>query len=617
MNTVYGKSIDISSINDRVGDRKSVPCEEAHKVLQELKRSYTEAREMMTQQWRDYYVSYLTTPMAKRAGVSRAARHIGDVNTNWRHKLKSPKAYEIIETLVSYFLLSFFPNDRYFDLVPVEPIPDPSFQAIIELNRIFVADRLKDSMFRSKYEIFIRELCITGNACLMFPWVDNNVDWQVLSAFEYLVDPKSQNPNKANFIRAYELSQVEFDDYIDRDLFNLVKKGEVTTHNYASRDLLLDSEIFDSVTSLLGINRDDHTRAPDSITVYEFWGDFHINGALLRNVRISWTDTHILNLDDNPYGLRPFILGTYLRLSESPYGIGALQPVASQLYYKDTLTSRQADNVAVSSDTMFEVEVGALIDPDDLFVAPGKKIFVTKTGAVNPIVMPSNTQVTMQDMQLLDQTADKAIGTGPYIGVNAGRTGERVTAQEVIAQRDTGGKRLSNVFSNLETESFLPLLERFHYYVRRFYNGQDIVQLQEMYITVTPATVNFPMKVRGLGAANVADREYNIRQLLDWLSVVTQNENLAAMANWEEIYKELTWQMVPQSAKSFIKTPEMMQQAQQQQQPQLPPSMEQGAMGDAMEAAQFLGGQGGQQAIQASMLAGVNPAEQLPQTLGV
>lgn len=605
------RNIGLTGLENRIGDGKTVTNEVLYRTLDQLRRRYLQAREPLATYWRDYYTTYLTTEEAKRSNVTAASRKVGDVNVNWRHRIKSPKAYETIETLVSYFTLSFFPNDRYFDLVPAEPIASEQANVLIELNRAFVQDKLKESKFKSKYEIFLREMCIAGTAAIMFPWHQDNVSWQVLSPFEFCLDPKSQDPNEANFIRSYELDYVEVIQYVRDGLFNLATEKDIRDiPQNRHRDLIMDEFVLDTIQNMMGLSYDEETPDVHRYTIYEFWGDLHLEDVILKNVRISWCDNLVLNLDDNPYGFRPFLVGTYLRLSQSPYGIGALQPIESQLYYKDTLTSRQADNVAVSADTMFEVVVDGVLNVDDVFVAPGKKIPVTKANSLNPIVMPNQVNTSMQELALIDQTADKAIGTGPYVGVNAGRTGERVTAQEVIAQRDTGGKRLSNVFSGIETEVFLPALERFHYYSRRFYNDSHMINYLGIYIRITPQTIDFPMKVKSLGASNVADREYSIRQLLDFLSVVAQNQQMAETVNWAEVTKELAYQMVPQCADKFLQ-----QEAPPPQAEQMPMGIEQQAMGDMNDAAGFVGGNAAQQAMQAQLMAGQNPAENV-QALG-
>ena len=587
------KTIQLKDFN-YIGDVKEVECQRVLKALKQTKDSYMQARQPMVLDWQAYYASYCTTTASKQSVLSSMGQYIGKVNTSWRHNLKSPKAYEIVETLVTYFLGAFFPNERYFDLILAEPNSDPEYYELTEVNRLFVKNKLDESYFRLAYEIFIREICITGSSCLMFPWVGNNVKWQVLSALEFLLEPTAQFPNEANLIRYYRITPVEADFYRQTGVFDLVEKEDVAKargNNYA-----FDLDI-QNIQYMLGLNPDRNEK-PEEHIVYEFWGDLALDDCLLKNVRISWTDDFLLNCGPNPYGFRPFQVGTYLRLSQSPWGIGALQPVNSQLYYKDNVTSRQADNVACGADNVFLVEQDGVVDPDDVYIAPGHKIFVTRKDAVTPLALNTNLGPTLTELAGVDQTCDKAIGTGPYIGVNAGRQGERVTAEEVKAQRDVGGKRLTTVFSTMEAEAFIPTLEKFHYFCRKFYKGQDLININGVYIRVTERTVDFPYRVKALGAANVADKEYNLRQFLDWLSVVSQNPELSARVDWDIVAVQLASQMVP-----FI---DGLTQAVPQQQPQAGPPATGGeaAVAGLNDAANFVGGEAGQRALQSSLQAG-------------
>ena len=606
------RDIDIRGIT-RIGEQMStIKNSEVVKELQRLLDDYSRERFQLEWNWRSYYTNYLTTPEAKRSNLTHVSRNLGgDVDVNWRHNIKSPKAYEIVETLTSYFMGAFFPNERWFDLIPQEPM-GVEFGTLIELNRQFMNNKLEQAMFKSNCRVFIRETCIAGTSALMFPWVDNNIRFRVLSPFEFLLDPRAQMANDANMIRSYELSLPEFKQYIREDVFNLttLKESEdmMSPTVSPSHDFRIDKDTFNSVSRLMGLSDIPRTNQRGRfVRIYEFWGDIILEDVVLRDVRASWTDQGILlALDANPYVGKPFIIGTYSRLSQSPYGIGALQPVSSQIFYKDQLTSRNADNVAVASDTMLEVVQDGILDPDDVFIAPGKKFFVTERDSVRPINMQYAGGVTVQEMGLLDQTMDKAIGTGPFIGVGNQRQAERVTAAEVQAQRDVGGSRLSDVFSELESTFLLPFLQRFHIYCRQFYQGGDFVRLGVVHVPIDPRIIDFPFTVKALGAANVADKEYNLRQLLDWLAIVGQNQMLATLVNWGEVLKELTYMMNPMIAERLVMS------AQQMQGPSTP-------AGELQESAGFLGGGAAQGALQAAQQAGTMPqlTEQLATGLGL
>ena len=252
------RDIDIRGIT-RIGEQMStIKNSEVVKELQRLLDDYSRERFQLEWNWRSYYTNYLTTPEAKRSNLTHVSRNLGgDVDVNWRHNIKSPKAYEIVETLTSYFMGAFFPNERWFDLIPQEPM-GVEFGTLIELNRQFMNNKLEQAMFKSNCRVFIRETCIAGTSALMFPWVDNNIRFRVLSPFEFLLDPRAQMANDANMIRSYELSLPEFKQYIREDVFNLttLKESEdmMSPTVSPSHDFRIDKDTFNSVSRLMGLS---------------------------------------------------------------------------------------------------------------------------------------------------------------------------------------------------------------------------------------------------------------------------------------------------------------------------------------------------------------------------
>jgi hypothetical protein len=603
------KTVDISNI-ERVGDLNSLPSQTVVDELQTLFRRFQSARQPLEEYWRHYYESYMTTPEAVRSMLSTTAkRHIGDVNTTWHHRLKNPKAYQVVETVVSYMMGAFFPNERWFSLVPEEAIPDPRFQAIIELNRRLMSDKLEESRFESAFEIFLRELCIVGSCALMFPWVDTSPRFTVLSPFDYYLDPSGFDPNDSAFVRTYQLSEPELNDYIEKGLFDLANRSDFVEST--SMDLF-EQMMSDEVRRMAGL-QDSPSRSTTqkNFTIYEFWGDLVVGKTMLKNVRASWTSEGVLlNLATNPYIERPFIIGSYLRIGKSPYGIGCLQPIGSQLFYVDTMTSAHADNVVLESNNVLEYDIDGVLDPDDIKIRPGVKIPVTKPNSIRPIQL--NTQasrVSWNEMSNAVQLADVTVGTGPYIAAGSGRNAERVTAEEVSAQREAGGKRLTTVFAGIERDAMLPLLHRYHFFVRMYYDGRHVVNVEQSYLRVAREAVAYPMRVKSLGASNVASREYDLRQLFDWLQIVQNNPQFAEQVNWMSVLEYMTFMLMPNNAETFLSKPE---QAAPQQ---MPSSPQEQMLEGIQQSAEFVGGQGAVNAVNASAMAGTLP-QQLSNALG-
>jgi hypothetical protein len=608
------KPVDISQFK-RFGDATTLSSQAIVNALEDCQREYAAARMQLEEFWRYYYTAYCTTPEAKRASLAAGAqKFIGDVKVDWRHELKNPKAYQVVETLVSFFMGAFFPNERWFSVVPEMPIEQADFLKIVELNRILVKDKLDDAKFATAYEIFLREVCILGTSALMFPWVGTNVRFTVLSAFEFLLDPNAFDPNDANLIRTYELTKPELRHYVDRGDFELANKNDIDEIALNAGPMMtglnFDSAMLQHVTELMGVTERLQT-SKDVVEVREFWGDLLVGDIKLFNVRASWTrDGRLLSIVPNPYIERPFIIGTYLRLSKVPYGIGAIQPTASQLYYIDVLTSRHADNVAVVSDAVIEYDVDGVLDPGDIVIRPGAKIPVTKPNSLRPLNLNNGSyQIAPSELANASNVADITVGTGPYIATGSGRNAERVTAEEVAAQRESGGKRLTTVFAGIERDVMVPLLERFHFFCILFYDGNHVTNIQDTYLRIPRQTVQFPMRIKALGASNVAAREYDIRQLMQWLEIVQNNPEFSQRVSWDAILRHITYTFVPANAELFLSPPE------QENAPSA--SVMEGAIQDAQSSAQFLGGNPGVNSVNAALASGTAPqqVQQLQQQL--
>lgn len=577
-----------------IGSKTSVQIKELLEVLNGEHERFKNARANLESLWFDYYVSYFTNPAAARVSVTSASKHIGNVQTSWHHKTKSPGAYTTVETLVSYFVGAFFPNDYWFNLVPEAPIEDPNFNAIIELNRKYLDTKFSKANFRTATEIALRECAIAGTSAVMFPWKDGNASFKALSPFEFYLDPDVADPNEANLIRPYSLHLAEALEYADSGLFNLASSSFIK-QCAESPEPNIDMNMYKRVSEMLGVDETSYKNKSKKLTVYEFWGDLCCKDYVIKNVRITWTSNGLLlNLDTNPYVKRPFMVLNYLRLGKSPYGLGALAPVASQLYYRDVVTNRHADSVALS-DPVILYRQDAIVDPDDIVVRPGQKIPVTDINGISALTLGGPTNASVQDMALIDSMVDRAVGTGPYIGVDRGRSGDRVTAEEVAAQREAGGKRLSTIYSALNRDFLVPIVERFHYYCRMFEEARTVVNYGDTYIGINPEAIQYPFTVKAMGANNIASREYDIRQLLDWMNVVGQNEQLAARVNWEEVLVHLTSLMVPSLAQTLL------MQAQPQAQPMTP---DQAMQQQIQEQAMLEGGAPNERRVQAAQLAG-------------
>jgi hypothetical protein len=216
--------------------------------------------------------------------------------------------------------------------------------------------------------------------------------------------------------------------------------------------------------------------------------------------------------------------------------------------------------------------------------------------------MPSS-NVALQEMSTIDQVIDKATGTGPYIGVNAGRSGDRVTAAEIAAQREAGGNRLTDVFSDIEVTVLLPLLKGYYYYLQQFATTMESVirTPTDQYYIINGSAFQQDIEFSILGAANVADKEYRTRQLQAFLDLAGSNEQMAQRVNWDEAIKALAQLIIPDMALRIVQDAPPPPAPEQQQMAGAPPMPAQDPMmAGLQEAAMFSQGGPGVGALQAS-----------------
>lgn len=640
------------------------------KSCESLKMKYSNERQPIEQQWKDAWAAYLTTPEATQYARGRTIDVVGNVDDNWRHRLHTAKAFEVVETIVSYLHSSFFPNQKWFDFQPRMHIPFPEWQQIVEANRKFVDLKLDSEGFKSIFRQYLRELCITGTAGIAMPWRtevnssftntviqqdDGNTlvvprkestvskhspDLKIISVLDFYLDPKVDNPNRSNIIRRFTISRGDLIDLVQSNKYPLGQLEKI------KRDTLISdgirSELFE-MGLLVGISESEsldgtsgntvigNSFGDNKIELFEFWGDIAVKNIEFKDVQIVWTSNHILLFNQNPYWSgKPFQFGTYIGITGTPYGIGALQPVLSDLYQQDILMSRRADNISVNSDSMFTVLADGVTDINQVYTAPGHTIPVTTHDAIQPLQLTTDQSLSVNEQGLLEQIIDKATGTGPFIGVGAGRSAERVTAQEIQAQRDAGGNRLNGVYSHIEETSMLPFLEKYRDMLRQFITTPEPMMMTlnnlDTEIIFGPELLQFPMSVKALGAGHISDKEFEIRQLTQWIQTVASIEAFASLIGqpqWLEVLKALTDRLIPDLSAKFVPTLEDLIQRNADNATAL--AQQQQAMADPLTqaqqqlegAAQFVGGQPALNSIQEGQVTGQTQQqlEQIAQAL--
>ena len=534
---------------------------------------YKASRLNREQYWLSCWQNYLGTPTAIRDLRNFNLMEFGgDASTYWRHRLHKPKAFEAVETIVGYLQSAFFPNREYVTLTPTLP-------GVAELEPVvtkFFLNKLEECQLKTMWALFLRQMAITGNSMIALPWrkearpikVKRKVEaysadglispsktstqqvehiyydapeFDVVNVFDYWLDPNNPNPQNGNMFRRLRRTKGELLVEVERGMYKHLQPGHVMS---APSTTSIESKGKD-VRRYMG----EEWHPDEEVELYEFWGDLDTGTGYYRDVCVILLGSTVAKFEHNPFwGGKPFILGTYTPVVDTPYGVGVLEPILGALHELDSITNQRLDNAELSINGMYTHKPDGILRTEDIYVEPGRVLQVGDHATLQPLATPNvNFNVSYQEAQILEQDIDKATGTGAFISVGQGRTGERVTAEEIQATREAGGNRLTAVYTWVETSAFTPLLNKVWQSIRQFVTDDQVIRVpvntpdgpSYMFIELEPTDLSQDYAVKPRGAGHIADKEFELNKRLQFLELVGANPDMATQLNWVEVMKDL------------------------------------------------------------------------------
>jgi len=611
--------------------------------------------------WLECWGVYIGSPSADRYTRLQQLRTVGDVNNDWRHRINVGKAFENVETILSYLQSAFFPNRDWFDVQPTQP----GYANLAKVIKKFTANKLSEANFISTWELFIRQLLITGNSVLALPWrfettnwhkkvkvnqlyargldtdgdydhsyelnkrvqfqqvteeriIKNSPDFEVLDVFDCYVDPRASDPNTANFIRRIVKTRAEVANLIEAGYFKDIDIRVIVPMdgmNYETNTVNVSTTRKNLVRRFQGINLQAGYSWTDTIEIYEFWGDVHLDGVSYHDVVCTTIGEHIVRFETNPYWCgKPFVIGTYIPVVHVPMAMGAIEPSLGMIHELNIITNQRLDNLELSIDSMFEIVNDGTLNPEDVFTQPGKVFPVAQAGTINPIKQPQQFSITYDESKVLEERIDKNTGTGPLIGVGTGRSGERVTAAEIQATRDAGGNRLSGTHKHIEETALLPCLQKVFRLMQQFVSNDEIVKVTGSkpgsfdYVLIGPEELSKDYAITPVGADYVADKQREIQERLQFIQIVSQYPQVAQHINYlyfiTDLARRFGFEDIDQLIQEDVSSqepgvaPEQDQQQGGPDQQGQPPQMS-GAPGGIAQLAAQMHKMGGQPMVQA------------------
>lgn len=647
--------------NTSVEKRKECIVRYVTETLQDWSSRRQEAEALWTAEWAHYF----STPESA-SWLRRQALDLGQSldEGSWRHQIHTGKGFDLVETVNSYIQQATFPAEDWFDLIPQIPKNGDGGEEdnwLMRLERVkkLLQKKLKQANFEDWWDVFVRQLCVVGTSVMALPYrydvkptfrkvkvrqpngklsfttvptekvIYDGIDLEVIDLFDFYLDPSSRFSGTVDCacIRRISKTKAEVIRLVEEGVYPLVDIKDIK--DATSSDLTTSRVFRQDINEMVGLLPESNFNANQSLELFEYWGDIYLDDIVYLDVVCTIMGTKLLNIETNPFwDGKPFIVGTYVNTQGSPYGVSLLQPVIGQLHQMFEVQNHRLDCDELTVNPMYAVVDDGVIDFENLYSEPGKLIRVETPDNIRPIPIERENNVSVRDEQLLDQRIEKTTGVGAYLGVNSGRDGERVTAEEVKAQRSAGGNRLNRIHGHIETTALYKFLNKMYSHLQQFQETEEIVRVPSRkpsvvydFWLVGEDELEDNYDVCPLGSSHVADKEYDVKNAVDYVSVMSQNEQLASRVNWDAIAEHITSKFMRRDNwQKFLAQPQQneaevpLQAAPPPTAPQMPPQMPppemmmppQGAMGgvnseltDLIDKGLITGGKPGQRVAQA------------------
>lgn len=393
----------------------------------------------------------------------------------WQSKLFIPKVYEIIEKMVPQLTA----NDPRYIMVPRFNANIPFVPLLKDyLNYVWDEQEMNTKM----------ELLAKGG--LMYGSYFGKVAWRQVVGVEKSIEDEL---NEATG----EMEEIEIEEEVVRleqptfelvDIFDFKTDPFVQTldesvaniqqiNDMPFTDLLADEDMFfnldkidplhvpdrDSDTSegrekleSLGLNRNDGEST--EINLKECWCRFSPTGEIEDEdeyVITTINDEHVIRLERNELGMRPFVSFKDKEVPGEFYGIGEIEPLEDLQIELNTLRNQRMDFTNTILNPEWLITESSGVNPSQLIHKPNNVIITQEIGGVQmlqmrgvPIAGYNEEAQILRDFQTVSQTTD-ATDLGGARGFNNTATGVAVRERQQQAVTGTISKHFERTIAEI------------------------------------------------------------------------------------------------------------------------------------------------------------------------
>jgi hypothetical protein len=441
--------------------------------------------------------------------------------------------------------------------VPNEPQISPAKEAARRMERI-IQDQLEESNAVGELSKTVFEGVMLGTGIIKGPFNYSKTlhSWKSDEEGKRTYTPKKVRSPRIEFVSVWDFypdpnatCMDECDYIIHRHRMNRSQLRALSKQPLFKSDQIEGAvrdgpnyikESYESILKALeeGSGRDQ----ADRFEVLEYWGV--IDAQDLKEVGVDLPDsyseldeiqvnawicgTRLLRAVVNPFIPQriPYNAFCYEKNPYSFFGIGVPENMEDSQEVVNANARLAIDNLAISSNVIFDVDETALVDGQEFKIYPGK-VFRRQAGspgqAIYGINIPNVTQPIIMMMDKFRQLADESTGIPSY---SHGQTGVQSMTRTASGMSMLLGAASLNIKTVIKSiDELLKNLGDAHYnWNMQFNESKDLADID--------------LEVRALGTTSIMQKEVRSQRLTTLLQIIV-NPTLAPMVKIPTLLKEL------------------------------------------------------------------------------
>jgi len=346
----------------------------------------------------------------------------------WKNKTTIPKLCQISNNLLSNYILTLAPKDKYVFYVGGDQ-SDDSVQTRKTISN-FAKYMMRHPSFKQGMYRSLEDYVHKGNAIAMPAWLDQRVNqkdktqvgyvgpiWKRVSPLDIVVNPTADEwTSSPKFYRTI-MSMGELKDYLEANSNDENREAFQNLYDYLkeirmrARGLYGDWVERDAIYQMDGFGSFQQYLLSNTVEVVTFYGDWYNaeHDIFEKNRIITFVDRHkIMNNQPNPsfFGYPPIFQAAWLRRVDNLWGMGPLENLIGMQYRLDHLENLKADLMDLSTFPVQKIK-GFV---EDFNWEPGAKIFTSEDGDVELLQPQITIQALVEDIQMLMNLMEEMAG---------------------------------------------------------------------------------------------------------------------------------------------------------------------------------------------------------------